>query len=602
VNPRRSAAERRHSELVATFLESACWDHHVHGKGDHRMYDRAAARLLKHYPEIAGDSLSTAVVCGDIEEVERVLLERPGAATDPGAARGWTPLLYLCYARFSNQPTIDNAVAIARLLLDRGANPNDFYMAGDARYSALVGVAGEGEQDSPRQPKAEELFQLLLERGAEPFDIQVLYNTHFSGDVLWWLDLIYDHTMKTGRRAAWDDPNWSMLDMGGYGPGAYFLLKVAVQKNDMKLAQWLLSHGASPNATSSNPKFKPKHTLYEQAVLEGLTDMAALLARYGATPTAPVLDEQESFVDACLRLDRDAVKAKIERRREYLESPVAMFMAARKDRADVVDFLLELGTHIEVRDDQNTRALHHAAYSNSFGVAKLLIERGAEIDPRDSIHDSTPLGWAAHRDNLEMADLLSRLSRDVWRLCFIGYVDRLREVLNAEPDLAKLVNENGITPLWWLPDDDAKALEIVEMLLAHGADPSNRSSGGRTAADWALQRGMFEVAKRLGWDETTETPLPPPGIEHYLGLAQDLLFAFETGHSAAMRHLQSHYGEPLTWESLRASVRRRLDAIPKSQRPPGYFALPHARLLTAREAGFENWTALTEALRLKEAG
>jgi hypothetical protein len=33
--------------------------------------------------------------------------------------------------------------------------------------NVLVGAAGEGEQDSPRQPYAAELFELLLERGAE---------------------------------------------------------------------------------------------------------------------------------------------------------------------------------------------------------------------------------------------------------------------------------------------------------------------------------------------------------------------------------------------------------------------------------------------------
>jgi hypothetical protein len=57
-------------------------------------------------------------------------------------------------------------------------------MAGDAPYTVLVGAAGEGEQDSPRQPYSAQLFELLLDRGAEPFAIQVLYNTHFSGDVL----------------------------------------------------------------------------------------------------------------------------------------------------------------------------------------------------------------------------------------------------------------------------------------------------------------------------------------------------------------------------------------------------------------------------------
>jgi ankyrin repeat protein len=487
-----------HAQLVSWFLEWACWDHHVHGKVDHRMCDRAASRLLTQNAEIARDSLYTAIVCGDIDEVRRILVDRPEAACEPGGSRGWSPLLYLCYTRFSHQPTIDNAVKIGHLLLDLGANPNDLYMAGDARYSALTGVAGEGEQDSPRQPQAEELFQLLLERGAEPFDIQVLYNTHFSGDMLWWLELIYAHTVKTGRGAEWDDPNWMMLDMEPYGPGAYFLLNVAVEKNDLKLAEWLLSHGASPNATSSHPKFKPRHTLYEHAVIEGLIDMAALLLRYGASPTTPVLTGLESFVAACFRLDHEQASELTSEHPEYLQSPDAMFTAARKDRADVVEFLLDLGVAIEVSDDHNTRALHHAAIGNAQGAARLLIERGAEIDPIESRHDAPPIGWATHGDHADMIEFLSRLSRGPWRLAFNGCVDRLREVLNVDPDLAKLVDDNGITPLWWLPDDEAKASEIVELFLAHGADPSIKSKQGRTAADWARKRGMLDIARRLG--------------------------------------------------------------------------------------------------------
>ena len=165
------------------------------------MHDRAAQRMLAQDPSIARDSIYTAIVCGDREEVARILAARPEAARDRGGARGWTPILYLAYTRFTHTPTIENALAIARLLLDHGADPNDFYMAGDARYTVLVGVAGEGEQDSPRQPYAAALFDLLLERGAEPFDIQVLYNTHFSGDILWWLELVYKHTIHTAARS-----------------------------------------------------------------------------------------------------------------------------------------------------------------------------------------------------------------------------------------------------------------------------------------------------------------------------------------------------------------------------------------------------------------
>ena len=489
---------RTHAERVATFLEFACWDHHVHGKGDHQMHDRAAARLLAQHPELSHDSIYTAVVCGELDDVGRILGAQPEAARERGGPRGWTPLLYLCYTRFTHQPTIDNAVAIGRALLDCGANPNDFYMAGDARYTALVGVAGEGEQDSPRQPQAEALFQLLLDRGAEPFDIQILYNTHFSGDVLWWLELIYAHSMKIGRAAAWADPNWSMLDMGGYGPGAHFLLGLAVDKNDVRLAEWLLSHGASPNAsTSSHPKYNPTGTLYENAFREGFSEMANLLVRYGATPSAPVLEGEDAFAAACFRLDREEVQAQLDKHPEYLRSARSIFAAAKRDRADVVAFLLDLGMSIEIEDRRKQRPLHMAAGGNALRAAALLIERGAEADPRDAIHNATPLGYAAHYWHQRMIELLSRVSRDVWNLAFTANVARLRDVLRAEPGFATLVDNDGITPLWWLPDDEAKALEIVDVFLAHGADPSITNKNGRTATDWALKRGMIHVARRL---------------------------------------------------------------------------------------------------------
>jgi ankyrin repeat protein len=48
-----------------------------------------------------------------------------------------------------------------------------------------------------------------------------------------------------------------------------------------------------------------------------------------------------------------------------------------------------------------------------------------------------------------------------------------------------------------LPDDDAKAMRIVELLLAAGADPAAKNTDGGTAADWARRRGMRDVAARL---------------------------------------------------------------------------------------------------------
>src|SRR5205085_9402141 len=103
-------------DVVTRFLQFACWDHHTHGAADHRMYDRAAQRILAQYPDIERHSLYTAVVCGDLDEVTRILTERPDAAREPGGSRAWTPILYLSYTRFTHQATIDNALEIARRL------------------------------------------------------------------------------------------------------------------------------------------------------------------------------------------------------------------------------------------------------------------------------------------------------------------------------------------------------------------------------------------------------------------------------------------------------------------------------------------------------
>ena len=461
------------------------------------MYDRAAQRMLANDPSIARDSVYTAIVCGDLEGVARVLAARPDAARTRGGSRDWTPILYLAYTRFTDRRTIEHALPIARLLLDHGADPDDFYMAGDARYSVLTGVAGEGEQDSPRQPYAAALFDLLLQRGAEPFDTQVLYNTHFSGEILWWLELVYKHTIDTPRGEAWKNPDWPMLDMGAYGSGARFLLETAIKKRNLPLADWVLAHGANPNAVPARDRRFPRGSLYETALLEGAPDFADLLARHGATRSAPALDAHERFFDACLRLDRAAAQQQLQAHPEYLHSPAPMFVAAKRDRPDVLALLLDLGYPLETRDGTGKRALHEAALANALRAARFLVDRGAEIDPRESSYDNTPIGWGAHGDHPEIVDFLSRYSRDIWTLCFHGYVDRVREILTDDPKAARVVDQEGYTPLWWLPDDDAQAMAMVELLLAAGADPSAKNKDGGTAADWARRRGMLDVAACL---------------------------------------------------------------------------------------------------------
>jgi hypothetical protein len=298
-------------DVVGRFLQNACPDHHVRGGPAHVMALHTAGLLLKRHPEIARDSIYTAIVCGELEEVERVLRARPQAATEksPGSTKdheapgevsdifkdirpaGWEPLLYLAFTRLSLPAANDNAIAMAKLLIDNGANPNAYFKAGDSFYTPLVGAIGEGEESRPSHPRRDELVRLLIERGANPYDIQVIYNTHFRGEVQWYLEMAYEHAAKTGHVSDWADPDWPMFDMGGYGSGARFLLGGAIDRNDLELARWMLDHGANPNA--SPPGRRNSHStdasgrlgnrsLYEVALLKGSPEIAELLVHYGA--------------------------------------------------------------------------------------------------------------------------------------------------------------------------------------------------------------------------------------------------------------------------------------------------------------------------------
>lgn len=603
-------AEKSHDEIVNWFFENACPDHHVRGPSAHAMARHTAMRILEQHPEIASDSIYTAVVCGNVDLVRRILAERPKAAVErssdtppdrsgPGGAgdlfkdigpKGWDSLLYLCFTRLPLDAANDNAVAIARMLLDNGANPNSYFMAGSSQYTPLVGVIGEGEEDRPLHPQRDALTRLLLDHGAEPYDIQVVYNTHFHGDVLWLLKLMYEYSVKAGRKADWDDPYWSMLNMGGYGSGARWFLSVAVQNNDIDLAEWILSHGGSPNAPPASDARLSKRSLHEEAILNGNTEMADLLVRYGATPGAVKLEGIDEFAVACFRLDRDVTRSMAREHPEYLRSTKPIFAAAKRDRADVVELLLDLGTSPDVEDEKKQRALHIAAYDDAVHVGEVLIAHGAEIDPVEMNWGNTPLDAAAYAQSSRMIDLLGKYSRDVWNLTFTGKVERLREILAADPDRARISSKEYGSPLLWLPDDETSAMQIVELFLANGADASVTNKEGQTAADRAERRGMLSVANRLRKAESGSAP----ALDEYEAKAEALLEAYRTGTPEAMeRHWR------LTWHRRNWSAMRTYTLLDLGRSASGSDAdadisLADAQHLVAREHGFKNWEELKD--------
>src|SRR5688572_6654862 len=216
----RALAKRSAGERADDFLRHAI--------------DRAggplAAHILRKHPDVARFSLHTAVVAGDLAEVERRLAHDREAASAPGGPKSWQPLQYLCYARLPLAEPSEHAVAIARTLLDAGADPKATWKDDwDNPFTLLTGVIGEGEGREPRHPRAVELAELLIERGADPYDTQSLYNTSLHADDTFWLDFLYARSNAAGDAERWRSkevrPPNGMLD---------YLIGNAVSRNHLR--------------------------------------------------------------------------------------------------------------------------------------------------------------------------------------------------------------------------------------------------------------------------------------------------------------------------------------------------------------------------------
>jgi ankyrin repeat protein len=270
--------------------------------------------------------------------------------------------------------------------------------------SAIYGAAGIAQHP--------ELTRLLLDRGADPNDGETLYHVVETYDNTVMKTLVEsgklnDTSMTTLllRKADWHDLEgikW-LLEHGAdpnratqWGRTAFH--HAALRDNSSSICEVLLEYGADPTLVAERPDTRqaagPAMSGLAMAARRGRGDVLELIERRGI----PIeLQGVERLIAACARNDSAKVRSFAEREPKLVHELVAqggklLAEFAGVGNTDGVRQLLDLGVDVNAATEdgdpyfdvaKNSTALHSAAWRAWPSTVKSLIERGAPVNALD---------------------------------------------------------------------------------------------------------------------------------------------------------------------------------------------------------------------------
>jgi len=127
----------------------------------------------------------------------------------------------------------------------------------------------------------------------------------------------------------------------------------------------------------------------DAAIYNGNFEAAEHLLKRGAPVT----------LSTALCLGRWADAERLARTATLGEKQDAVVLAALQGKAEALGRMLALGvepTTVSAQTQSHGTAVHHAVWSGSLDAVKVLVEAGADLNRRDTVHNATPLDWAEH--------------------------------------------------------------------------------------------------------------------------------------------------------------------------------------------------------------
>lgn len=153
-----------------------------------------------------------------------------------------------------------------------------------------------------------------------------------------------------------------------------------------------------------------------------------------------------------------------------IDGRTALMRAAGNGKAEIVSYLLTQGSPVNAAMKDGNTAFGRAIENNHIDCARILMQAGADIDPRDRTCD--------------------------WRLLHttIGF-DRYDSFLFLLAQGVEIdsPNENGVTPLMHAVRCHRNDARYIEKLLAAGANMDLRDADGRSAYTDAQHLGLTDI-------------------------------------------------------------------------------------------------------------
>jgi ankyrin repeat protein len=172
-----------------------------------------------------------------------------------------------------------------------------------------------------------------------------------------------------------------------------------------------------------------------------------------------------------------------------------LFPAAQSGSLEAVDLLLKRGLDVNYREHgDNTYAMHWVAAQGNLAMVRRLADAGGDVIGEGDDHAGGVIGWAscwegcdddAHRQVVDF--LISRGARHhIFSAVATNLADEVRRIVAADPaalNQRQSRNENHRTPLHF--GVAMNRPQMVELLLALGADPLAVDGGGMPVAVYA---------------------------------------------------------------------------------------------------------------------